>query len=618
MLQEIQDKIAETADLKSALRLVLKADARYCILKFLDQTDSEQGQIWLRYGNEIIAASSANGETGHHALLKLLTLPDAKYRLAEATTGQQGENINFKVLDILDDEQLVVQSLMSVLGIGTDASRSGSAAAEDSWSFETQEKIGTDFHTTTKLMEEIADDDLAASRKVQIEQLENVSTDAPENFYVSGMVKHENDIGVQRQQEYEYLKEFDAEEKEAFYQTPVVIEKDPPDGLNELQQSVLKIMEQQYSDKEAFLHTDSALADISSLPPKWVDEPQQDPSAVAPPFQGSQPGVFSSVPHGSPSASQSIGSIPNSQFTENPASLTEQQLNAESQRMRAVDPNMALVEQGGRTFDPKANQVAKTQERAKRGFPISKPVFIGVAIVALALPVVALNIAKHNEEEAMLDLDEKETTSAHVNNYVDKESRAAKPQEPFRMPAGSQTGSGAGPGYAADAERSHASAVDPDALENFKWKQPSQPAPPMSAQDLTDAGKIITTGEQLIASGQATAAVQQLEAALYRYPRFSRLRVAAIEANRKLGRYERVRQLCIDGMHQAPVESDFYLFLNMLKDVPKAGQGQPTTISPQNLVPKPQAPVRSSQPAAQSPVQAPAQTQPRSSSSPSL
>jgi hypothetical protein len=271
------------------------------------------------------------------------------------------------------------------------------------------------------------------------------------------------------------------------------------------------------------------------------------------------------------------------------------------------------VEQSGRTFDPKLNQVAKEQEKAKRGFPISKPVLIGIAIAALALPVVALNIAKHNEEEALLELDEKETTSAHVNNYVDKESRAAKPQEPFRMPAGSPTGSGSGSsqGSAADADRGHAGAVDPDAPENFKWKQPSQPAPPMSAQDMTDAQKLVTTGEQLIASGQAAAAVQQLETGLYRYPRFSRLRIAAIEANRRLGRYDRVRQLCIDGIHQAPVESDFYLFLNMLKDVPKAGQAQPTTISPQNLIPRPQAPARLPQ--------APAQTQtPERSGAPSL
>ena len=595
MLQDIQEKIAETTDIKSALRLVLKAEARYCVLKFFGETNSEEGQIWLRNGNEIVAASTPSGDKGHHALLKVLMLQYAKCQLLDATSGQEGENISIKVLDILEDEELVVQSLKSVLG----AVQSNESESDDSWTFETQEKIGIDFHTTTKLMSELSEDDLAAARKEEIERLQNVATDAPENFYVSGLVKHENDIGAQRQQEYEYLKDFDAEEKEAFYETPVEILKDPPDGLTDLQQSVLKIMEQQYSDKEAFLHTDSSLADISSLPPTWTEtdiplaQPSAQPMSMMPnSLQGSSIG---SASFGPPAVS-SISAIPNSQFTENPANLTDQQLLQESQRMRAVDPNMALLEQSGRTFDPKVNQESTLTHRVKRGLRISRPILIGVAIAAIALPVVAFNIVKHNEEETLLDLDERETTSAHVNSYVDKESRAAQPQEPFRMPAGTTNGSAPqGHGWAADAEQGFAGHVDKDAAENFKWKQPSQPAAAMSAADMADAEKQITAGEQLMQSGQIAAALQQLEAAVARYPRFSRLRVAAIEANRKLGRYERVRQLCIDGMNQAPVESDFYLFLNMLKDAPKPGQSQETTIAPEHLAPKAQ-PARVSAP----------------------
>jgi hypothetical protein len=412
-----------------------------------------------------------------------------------------------------------------------------------------KEKLGEDASHFYDTDDQVAVDDLDARRQADLQALNQLLTKRAEEFEQRRLDedREKDDLTVRRKEEYEALKNFYGETGDKFYEE-VPKEKDfqAEAGLNDLQSRILDILKDESADPKAFQETDPKLREGGDIRPSWElpagpIEPEPEPPPV-PAEETYKPNVVESP------------------YADVAPDLAHNEV---LKHKLPVDGEAASFDLINRRPDDDQRQLAIADETGYRRPPTPDKLIVAGIAAAIAIPIGSLVIWHYFDARAQEEMAEQRAAALLAERSIEKKSVVAKPQEPFRMPAGS-TGPSPGPPNGG----SNGDSISPsERNQNFSYNAPAQP------HVMTDSEVAAANIEMQKADAAMTGAAYERAATIYinavrSYPTYTILRVKAARALIAARKYREAYDICMTGLDLCPTRSDFDMLVGVIREIP--------------------------------------------------
>jgi hypothetical protein len=359
-----------------------------------------------------------------------------------------------------------------------------------------------------------------------------------------------------RRREYEAINEYFGEAPEKFYEQVELGEEDPL-GQEELRLKVLKAMETQ-TDPEAFHEVDETLQDNSALRPRWdgeQPEPAEMPVELPDPIMEANKGDDYVPPDLEPSAfGDDVSKLNFEEKHKNMLNMTDPSQDSKSLLDRPPD---------------KANKYAKLdKDKIAPREKIPPGLLIGGVVFAAIMPLIGLYLYNYFNMNAQADYEDQQAAAMLASDAAEEESLANKPQEAFRLPDAQRPPAKPPASSGTPNEKSHGFVTEEE-LNTYKWKAPARPAPQPTAAAIADGNRSMALGDQMMSLGKTDEAARHYSDGLLKCPTNSQLRLRCARAYIALGEYQTAKVILLAGMNDAANQSEFYMFLAVLKELPR-------------------------------------------------
>lgn len=407
----------------------------------------------------------------------------------------------------------------------------------------------------------IEDDDLLAQRRKEMEAL-NSMLEAHANLtreIFHDKAPEEPDIhSDKRRKEFEALKEYFAENPDRFYEYVALGEEDF-NGSEELRAKILNIMAAT-RDVEAFEAKDPRIETLDQVlyptrapedfqPPK-VETPEPESRFTQGPEDDYLPPDMEPSPYGDDTS----------------------QLNYDTKHKNKLDLSQSTDDKSLIRRDPDRDNNFGWIDRSKLRVveKIPKQVLIAAAVFACLMPVLGLYLYHYFNMNAEADYEDQRAASELAARAAQEESTSRKPEQSSYRTAEAGPVNAAPPAVRADENSTVGQGgVSEAELSSYRWVPPAHPLPQPARAQQEKAQRCLVQGETLLTNGQPDEAARVFADGLLECPTNSQLRVRLARAYIMLRQYGAAKDVLLSGMHNASTQSEFEMFVNIMRELPR-------------------------------------------------